>query len=796
MSRYCFLSAICFSWMLMFVSWGQPIAAARIAARTAAVGTHSDLVSNTERAKTIAETPFEQGLDAYGSGQFQDAIAHWQQALSLTKDPQQQAQILGNLAIAYFETGQYVSALDSNQAAIDLFTNLQQTSAVGQVQGNLGNVYEALGSYDRAIAAYQDSIQIAQASERRQSEGVGIGNLGYVYSVQGNQAAALVEFEKSLAIAREIGDRVGEGHRLLNMGIAYHGLEDIALAKQHYQQSAAIARELGNRPLEAKALINLGMATAESDQYDDAIALLEQSLAIAEAMNDPNLIARIYNNLGHTLLAANRLEDAEAQLRQAITRLESLRLGLEDSYNVSVFDTQIYTYNLLTQILVAKNEPEAALENSEAGRARAFAELLEKRSDADAVPTAPELITPATPSIEDIRQTAAQTNATLVEYALVPEEEFRVQGRQRGHSAEIHIWVVQPDGTVTFRSQSIDRQALQLNDLVSDLRDSFGRSRGGFVPTEPADSSDSTEKLKALHKILIAPIQDLLPVNPEEKVIFIPQEELFLVPFPALIDGESPDSQNNSNKDYLITRHTILVAPSIQSLDHTRKRQEHLAATDVSNRRPLVIGNPTMPEVWNPRSNEMNPLSSLPGAKTEALAIANLFGVEALTGSGASEQAVKDRIGDASIVHLATHGLLEYGNPQDTGMSDSPGAIALAPTAPEQDGLLTSAEILNDLTLTADLVVLSACDTGRGEITGDGVIGLARSFIAAGTPSVVVSLWAVPDAPTADLMVDFYKEISDGKDKAQALRQAMLNTMQDHPEPKNWAAFTLIGEAQ
>lgn len=98
--------------------------------------------------------------------------------------------------------------------------------------------------------------------------------------------------------------------------------------------------------------------------------------------------------------------------------------------------------------------------------------------------------------------------------------------------------------------------------------------------------------------------------------------------------------------------------------------------------------------------------------------------------------------------------------------------------------------------LNAELVVLSACNTGRGRITGDGVIGLSRALISAGVPSVLVSLWQVPDAPTASLMTEFYQNLQKNPDKAQALRQAMLTTMQQNPNPKNWAAFTLIGEAQ
>lgn len=97
--------------------------------------------------------------------------------------------------------------------------------------------------------------------------------------------------------------------------------------------------------------------------------------------------------------------------------------------------------------------------------------------------------------------------------------------------------------------------------------------------------------------------------------------------------------------------------------------------------------------------------------------------------------------------------------------------------------------------LSAELVVLSACDTGKGRISGDGVMGLSRALIGAGASSVLVSLWAVPDAPTASLMKAFYDALRRGKDKPQALRDAMLVTMKDYPSPVDWAAFTLIGEA-
>jgi CHAT domain-containing protein len=209
-------------------------------------------------------------------------------------------------------------------------------------------------------------------------------------------------------------------------------------------------------------------------------------------------------------------------------------------------------------------------------------------------------------------------------------------------------------------------------------------------------------------------------------------------------------------------------------------------------------------------------LSPLPNSEKEAVAIANLLNTQALIGDQATKTAIVPQLPNARLIHLATHGLLD----DIRGLGS---AIALAPdpseprpvtlaSLPNQgeatrrfapgagelgtiNGLLTAEEIL-DLKLNAELVVLSACDTGRGRITGDGVIGLSRALISAGVPSVIVSLWAVGDAPTADLMTAFYRYLQQNPDKAQALRQAMLATMKDHPNPVDWAAFTLIGEAE
>jgi CHAT domain-containing protein len=297
--------------------------------------------------------------------------------------------------------------------------------------------------------------------------------------------------------------------------------------------------------------------------------------------------------------------------------------------------------------------------------------------------------------------------------------------------------------------------------------------RGGFEPIDgAADALDPDPDLRQLYQLLIAPIAEVLPTDATAPVVIFPQGQLFLVPFAAL---------KAETGDYLIQRHTLLSAPAIQVLALMEPQQPQPNFSGA-----LVVGNPTMPAPQREFGEPLR-LAPLPGAEREAQAIAAALHTSALVGAEATETTVTAQMADAGMIHLATHGLLDdFG----TGI---PGAIALAPDG-RNDGLLTVDEILK-LRLQATLVVLSACDTGQGRITGDGVIGLSRALITAGSSSVVVSLWAVPDAPTAELMTEFYRQMQQGQDKAQALRQAMLETMQTNPKPRDWAAFTLIGVA-
>ena len=238
----------------------------------------------------------------------------------------------------------------------------------------------------------------------------------------------------------------------------------------------------------------------------------------------------------------------------------------------------------------------------------------------------------------------------------------------------------------------------------------------------------------------------------------------------------------DSHNRYLIEHHTILTSPSIQVLELTREHQNRVRGL---RQAALIVGDPTI----HPKLKEKYKLRQIPRAKEAAEAIAATLRSQAISGDNATKVAILDRMLNTRIVHLSAHGL-----PDDLQSSGIPGAIFLAPSG-DDDGAIHAIDILQ-LKLDSELVVLSACSTGRGKITGDGVIGLSRCFILAGVPSIVVSLWDMGVISAKLLMTEFYQNLARGDDRAAALRCAMLTTKARFPSPKAWAAFTLIGETE
>ncbi|MEG5225272.1 CHAT domain-containing tetratricopeptide repeat protein [Microcoleus sp. AT9b-C5] len=742
--------------------------------------------------KAEADRLLDQGIEQYQISQFQAALQSWQQALIIyreIKDRQSEGKALGNLGNAYFALGDYAKAIEYLQQDLAIAREIKDRQSEGISLGNLGNAYFSLGDYAKAIEYAQQWLAIAREIKDRPSEGQALGNLGIAYDFLGDYAKALEYAQQVLAIAREIKDRPIEGKALGSLGNAYNSLGDYAKAIEYQQQWLAIAREIKDRESEGRALGNLGSAYNFLGDYAKAIEYTQQLLAIARSIKDRQSEGNALNNLGLALSKSGNLPAAEKTLLDSIKVLESLRAGLDDANKVSIFETQTSPYVNLQKVFIAQKKTNDALEIAERGRARAFVELLASRL----APSASAQTTINPPNIQQIQQIAKEQNATLVEYSIIENQ-------------ALYIWVIKPTGEITFRSvdlkslninlreategtrvsaatgrRGLNEQDTAISEMIRGTREALGVS-GDTANKQTANPPASTTansriiypKLQQSYQLLIQPIADLLPTDPNAPVIFIPHQSLFLVPFVALQD---PTGQ------YLIEKHTILTAPAIQILQFTHQSRQKVRQLSLQNN--LVVGNPIMPKIGTPPRQ----LAPLPGSEREAITIAQLLNTTPITGSQATKASIVQQMLKARIIHLATHGLLN-----EVKRRDLPGAIALAPSG-NDDGLLTSSEIL-DLKLNAELVVLSACNTGRGKLTGDGVLGLSRALISAGVSSIIVSLWLVPDAATAELMAEFYRQLQKNPNKAQALRQAMLMTMKMHPTPQDWAAFTLIGEAE
>ena len=727
------------------------------------------------------------GRRQLNTGQVREALQTFEQALVIFRaigDKAMEGIVLNNIGAVYRNLGQYSQALKYYEQSLVISKEVGEKALQGLTLNNIGLVYNYLGQYPQALKYYEQSLVISQEVGDKALQGLTLNNIGLAYNYLGQYPQALKYYEQSLVISQEVSDKAGKGRTLNNIGSVYRNLGQYPQALKYYEQSLVIRKEVGDRAGEGTTLNNRGLVYNNLGQYPQALKYYSLALVITREIGDKATEGITLNNIGAVYNTLGQYADAEKTLFAAIEVWESLRPGLTDSNKISIFETQALTYRSLQYALVAQNKTNMALEVAERGRARAFVELLAQRQSNN--PNNQLTVKP--PTIEQIKLIARTQNATLVQYSIVYDD-LKNQGKEDWHQSSLYIWVVKPTGEVAFKQVDLKSLKTPLKDLVTNSRDAIGaRNHRSLVVVGPGEGYEqqvqptATQRLQQLHQILIQPIAQFLPTDPNSRVIFVPQNELFLVPFAALQDQQGK---------YLIQKHTILTAPAIQVLELTHQQRQSLRAqslTPLHGKDILVMGNPTMPSIAD-ATGKLQQLSSLPGAETEAKAIAQLLQAQAFIGKDATKSVILQQLKTARIAHLATHGLLD-----DFKLLGVPGAIALAPSG-NDNGLLTASEIF-DLKLNAELVVLSACDTGRGDIKGDGVIGLSRSLISAGVPSIIVSLWAVPDAPTASLMTDFYRQVSQNSDKATALRNAMLTTMKQHPNPKDWAAFTLIGEAE
>ena len=435
--------------------------------------------------------------------------------------------------------------------------------------------------------------------------------------------------------------------------------------------------------------------------------------------------------------AVGAMDSAQREFEAAIAETERRRSAISSADDrVRFLDQARPVIDSVIGFLVGRGDTLGALTFLERMRSRVLLERVLQQS-----PNA----TPSIPSIDSLRSKLPQ-KTSVVSYAVLDHD--------------VIIWLIRRDGVFMYRSPGAE----QLEPLVTRLSTLIAaRSTGPELRTLTAE----------LHRLLIAPFA--AKVEPESRVIFVPDKWLHFVPFAALFD--------TTTETFVVERFETGIAASLQLYVESVTRYEQLREPRLPA--VLAVGNPTF-------NTQLMTLPRLPGAEAEAKRVADLYPeARLLLGSQATKRELLRDAVVSNVVHFAGHGVVR---------PDAPllSHLVLAPDDHGASGVLTAQELFDIRLPRTRLAILSGCHTASGRLSDtEGASSLARAFFAAGVPAVVASLWAVDDESTADFFASYHRRLSRGDDPTEALRRTQLERLvQDKGGWQGfstWAAFALFG---
>ncbi len=437
-------------------------------------------------------------------------------------------------------------------------------------------------------------------------------------------------------------------------------------------------------------------------------------------------------------------DQAQEDLAPALAEIESQRAKItEESLRASFLDRSQRAYDLLIRIDAHRGRAESALATVEKTRGRVLLDLVSASGGNE------EAVT-ASPDLSRLQEAIAPGTA-LVEYALLEDR--------------LLIWIIQRQG---IDLEQIPLRAKELESAAESFR------HGILSGTNP---SGLVRQSGTLYRRLIEPVTRHWR---GKRLVFVPDKALNELPFAGLM--------NPATGRYLIEDFEVSLVPSGQLFLLSASRDRELAKGS-SSPNALIVANPSFSrKIWNwlPNLDE--------GAAREGERVAKLFpGAKLLSGLAATREEFLRNAGGADIVHFAGHAVVDREAPLSSG-------LILAPSYDGDSGLLRVKELYRLSLPKTRLVVLGACGTASGQLQGgEGVLSLARPFLAAGVPSVVASLWPVDDQATAGILVTFYQSLAQEEDSVKALRVAQLAFLaaaKDRQEALHrWAAFVHLGNA-
>ncbi|HKD18807.1 MAG TPA: CHAT domain-containing tetratricopeptide repeat protein, partial [Thermoanaerobaculia bacterium] len=691
---------------------------------------------------------------------------------------------------------------------------------------NLAQVYWSLGLPREALTYADDALGIIH--------GVALRVQAHILTIRGNVWRTLDEIDRSLEdfnaaliLRRRLGDREGEAYALTEIARLQAGRGDAERAIENLRAALRLSEEVRDVRRQAGELALLGRIEQSAGDSAGAERSWDRSLVLSRSIGDRAGESSVLFARARNVRDRGDLARAADLAEQGLALLDSVRAeipiqDLRASYAAWVDEDR----RLLTEILIARyqNSPSAgmaehAFDASERTRARSMAEsiaegrlvlgqevspiLREREREAneriaflqrrlDAAPGDRDQLLAALTSAEEefdrvvmeIRR--ASPRAAALRYPR-PQTAQEVRAFLPADEAMVSYFVGR-EGLYAF---VLTQSRLVLVPLPVDVRLLPARVEN-FVELLSRGDATSAPMADRLSADLLEPLRSQLGPS-IHRLVIVPDGPLNQVPFEAL------PVRLGAGRGYLIEEFAVAYAPSatvLAALSETRPEAAapvHDLVAFAGPATPLERGESA--EALIERSARKPPSStSIPGARREVEAIVRYAsrGSKVYVGGEASETRFKqERLDSYRIVHLATHGLSNQDNPGRAAL------LLAASPGDQEDGLLQAREI-SSLALGNALVVLSGCETARGRIlSGEGVQSLARAFFVAGAPSVVASLWNVRDEATEKLMTGFYRRLSLGQSKEEALRGAKLEMLRRSrtASPRDWAAFVLIGEA-
>ncbi|MFN7935245.1 MAG: CHAT domain-containing protein [Bryobacteraceae bacterium] len=738
-------------------------------------------------------------------GEFRLAIDSYEKALRLReqiKDRFGQGLTLSGIASVEWRQGEVQRAIDLYNQALGLFREEKALPQQADVLSNMGLVFADIGDEASARQRYGEALQLWRVAKDKAGESRTLNNLGMLK----NGTAAL---QQSLALAEEVKDQRGRAYALHNLGDAHAAGGALGKADEAYRISLELKREIGDRGGIAATLQSQGRLRLRQKDTAGAVALLKDALAMYRAIEDRNGEAATLADLAYALRATGALDQAAEQAESALALTESSRAELlAPNLRMSFLSSRRDVYHLLTDIRMkqhastpGKGFDAMAFDANERSRARVLLDSL-PRADLEALPSNAALleqqrrvraagqnlsqllmagVTGAREKdarqrldrvLFDYEQAAAKLEAQgdpdLVLLRPRPLPLSQIQA-SLPDDAMMLVYSTGQDGgymwAVSRRELTVrplPRRA-ELESLIRVL-DQAAMAPAGVQDASRAARRERLAKAEATFTSAAAKLRGILiPTGLTAKRVFlVPDGPLHWIPFAALLPVE---------------RHTLTWFPSA-----TFAARKSVALTDGII---TVFADPVYDKA----------LPRLAASAAEAEAIRKQAGtrrVRILLRHDATREAFLTASKSSSILHLATHALVDDSRPRVSGIAFS----MLTPEAKVRDGLLRLGEIYA-LRMNKALVVLSSCESHAGqEFRGEGLASLAHGFLHAGARQVVASLWPVADGASAQLMEHFYREMLLGKrSPAEALRQAQTGMKKDprYRAPFYWAGFVVEG---